>query len=389
MLNVIVTDGDERAALAATRSLGRSGTVHVVAERRNSLAGMSRRATSRHAAPSPLADPGAFAAAVSNLAASTGADVVLPISDAACRALLSVRDHLAAAVLAAPPAEAYSRISDKAVVAELAREQGIEIPPGAVATSEDDAVRIAVELGWPVVLKPVESVASERDGGVRKVGVERVDDAEAMRKAWSCSVGTSKALVQRIVPGWGEGVFVLRSGGETIAAFAHRRLREKPPGGGVSVLRESIALDRDLLRRVESVLDSVGFEGVAMAEFKCDERTTWLMEFNARLWGSLQLALDAGIDFPRLLIESALGRRPEPVEQYQAGVRSRWLLGDVDHAIALARGGCDAKGRSGLVAGLGVLLRSTGPRSRFEVFRLTDPAPFLHELRDWLRALAR
>jgi predicted ATP-grasp superfamily ATP-dependent carboligase len=157
----------------------------------------------------------------------------------------------------------------------------------------------------------------------------------------------------------------------------------------VSVLRESIALDRDLLRRVESVLDSVGFDGVAMAEFKCDERSTWLMEFNARLWGSLQLALDAGIDFPRLLIESALGRRPEPVEQYQVGVRSRWLLGDVDHAIALARGGCDAQGRSGLVAGLGVLLRSTGPRSRFEVFRLTDPAPFFHELRDWLRALAR
>ena len=44
---------------------------------------------------------------------------------------------------------------------------------------------------------------------------------------------------------------------------------------------------------VEAMLDAVDFEGVAMAEFKTDGHNAWLMEFNARLWGSLQLAIDA------------------------------------------------------------------------------------------------
>jgi hypothetical protein len=110
------------------------------------------------------------------------------------------------------------------------------------------------------------------------------------------------------------------------------------------------------------------------------------MEFNARLWGSLQLAVDAGVDFPRLLVEAALGRRPATVERFALGVRSRWELGDLDHAIALARGHADTRGRSGLRAALAVLLRPAGPRSRWEVLRAGDPRPALHELRAWLHA---
>ena len=38
-----------------------------------------------------------------------------------------------------------------------------------------------------------------------------------------------------------------------------------------------------------------------MVEFKHDERdgVPKLMEINGRFWGSLQLAIDAGVDFPR------------------------------------------------------------------------------------------
>src|SRR5690606_30931719 len=60
----------------------------------------------------------------------------------------------------------------------------------------------------------------------------------------------------------------------------------------------------------------------------------YLMEVNGRFWGSLQLAVDAGVDFPRLLVDAATGRQPSPVHEYRFGVRSRWWWGDVDHLLA-------------------------------------------------------
>ena len=143
------------------------------------------------------------------------------------------------------------------------------------------------------------------------------------------------------------------------------------------------------LSQVEEVLDAAGYEGVAMAEFKTDGTRTWLMEFNARLWGSLQLAIDAGVDFPGLLVRSAMGRPVEPVRDYRVGVQSRWLLGDLDHALLLARGEVAPDGRTGIGAALSVLLRPAGSGTRWEVLRAGDPCPFLLESSRWLRRLLR
>jgi hypothetical protein len=49
---------------------------------------------------------------------------------------------------------------------------------------------------------------------------------------------------------------------------------------------------------------------VPMLEFKQDSRTgrPFLMEVNGRFWGSLQLALDAGVDFPYFVFQLAIGQ---------------------------------------------------------------------------------
>jgi predicted ATP-grasp superfamily ATP-dependent carboligase len=244
-------------------------------------------------------------------------------------------------------------------------------------------------LGYPVIVKPVESVTREGSGPLRRTEVTIAQRAADLADAWQHAAGGAPALVQSVVPGWGEGLFVLRWGGRTLARFAHRRLREKPPEGGVSTLRESIAVDRDELARFEGLLDELRFDGVAMAEYRTDGRTRWLMEFNARFWGSLQLAIDAGVDFPRLLVEAAAGMQCAEPPPYRVGVRSRWLLGDLDHALLLARGGRNASGDSGLCAALRVLLAPNGSACHLEVLRLDDPLPFLLELRAWVASLAR
>src|SRR4029077_21269913 len=114
-----------------------------------------------------------------------------------------------------------------------------------------------------------------------------------------------------------------------------RRLVENPPAGGASVLSESAPVEARLRDDAIRLLGPIGWHGVAMMEYKQDESTGafFLMEVNGRFWGSLQLAIDAGVDFPFLAWQLATGQRPEVRRPYAVGVKNRWLCGDVDHLL--------------------------------------------------------
>jgi predicted ATP-grasp superfamily ATP-dependent carboligase len=80
-----------------------------------------------------------------------------------------------------------------------------------------------------------------------------------------------------------------------------------------------------------SLLKEFNWHGVAMVEFKLDERTNEpvLMEINPRFWGSLNQAISAGVNFPLLLHTMAVEGDVKPVLNYKLGFKSRWLLGDI------------------------------------------------------------
>jgi len=104
------------------------------------------------------------------------------------------------------------------------------------------------------------------------------------------------------------------------------------------------------------------------------------MEVNGRFWGSLQLAIDAGVDFPELLVRCAAGERVPEYRDYRIGVRSRWFWGDMDHFYLRFRD--EPKWRAARDL-LGSFLR----RHRNEVWRWSDPLPFAVETLQWLGAL--
>jgi hypothetical protein len=58
------------------------------------------------------------------------------------------------------------------------------------------------------------------------------------------------------------------------------------------------------------------------------------MEVIPKLWGSISLAIAAGVDFPGLLYRLAIQGDVAPVFEYQVGVRCRFLLGDTLHFLA-------------------------------------------------------
>ena len=176
--------------------------------------------------------------------------------------------------------------------------------------------------------------------------------------------------------------------GQIVAQFAHRRIREKPPSGGVSVLCESICAPEEALVAQEGLLEKWRWFGVAMVEFKCDRRDSVpkLMEVNARFWGSLQLAISAGVDFPFLLCRLANNEKIDKQSDYEIGLKSRWELGDLDHLlIRLRRRKKDSILPYNAPSRGKVLVDFIGdffnPSVKHEVLRSDNPKPFFWEFR--------
>jgi hypothetical protein len=136
-----------------------------------------------------LANREGFAAAISALSKQIGADVVVPPADADCRALIPVRERLEPAALAAPSLDAYERASHKG---ELAPSVGLAVAEGDEVAGVEEAVAVGRSLGWPVVIRPVESVAVEPDGGLRKRGVVRAVGEDELRTTWDATVGAGQ-----------------------------------------------------------------------------------------------------------------------------------------------------------------------------------------------------
>lgn len=389
---VLVTDGDERASLAIVRSLGAAGASVVVCSPGGaSLAGASKYAVADIATPGPLADPTAFLESLARSVRRHAIDCLLPVTEASLRPVLESRRLFDGVLLPFPPHDMFVRASDKRQLMQMADRLSVPVPAQAVLASAGEARSDeAARLRYPLVLKPSRSVV-EDGGRSLKLSVRHVvDDDELSRELATLPAAAFPVLLQERVSGPGIGVFLLRWDDRILARFAHRRLREKPPSGGVSVYRESISPPAEALRHAESLLQELDWRGVAMVEFKYDERTDvpYLMEINGRFWGSLQLAIDAGVDFPRLLLGAALGRPPESPVEGRPGIRLRWLMGDLDHLLLRLRKSPEeldlpagAPGRLGSTASF---LLPWRPGDRWEVLRPSDPRPFLRELRSWV-----
>ncbi len=327
---VLVTDGQQRKALAAVRSLGRAGHRPLVAEEMwLTTSFFSRFAAGRAVYPSPLRGRAVFGRWLAAFVRAHGVEVLLAMDDATLEAALETPPPCAGLF---PPPEAFHLFRDKAATLQAAARVGVSVPRWVVADTEPErALRQAEALGYPVVLKPRVS-----SGGR---GLVLAEDPAALVAALAAQPG-QEPLLQGWV-GWGAQYDVgllYDAGGRRVAAFVQRELRHYPLTGGPSTVQESVQAP-ELVRLADRLLASAGWIGPAEVEFRLDAAgVPRLMEVNPRYWASLALAIQCGVDFPRLHVALALGRPVEPVLEYAVGRRCRWLLpGDILHYLANPR----------------------------------------------------
>ena len=385
---ILVTDAGRGSAVSIIRSLGRRGWRVIAADAdRASLGFRSRHAAARLVYPSPARRPAEFVQYVVTAVADYGIDLIIPVTDAAILPLSEERSRLTGMCrVAMPDPDSLRLVTDKEGTLALAAELGIRIPLSVPLESGEAGKVAAARLGWPVVLKPRFSRIYRDRTSIEAYGVTYANCPEDVEARLRPLEGRCDVLVQEYCAGVGYGVGLLMHEGRPLAAFQHRRIHELPLTGGASSLRESVPLDPVLYDQSVRLLGALRWTGLAMVEFKVGSAGPVLMEVNGRVWGSLPLAVVAGVDFPRLLAELYLVGPPapgaKPQLRYRLGVRARNLTLDVVWIAAAVSGirrypFLKTPGRGHGMIGVLELL---DPRCRWDLMALDDPGPGLAEI---------
>jgi predicted ATP-grasp superfamily ATP-dependent carboligase len=336
MNNILILDGMNKNTLAIVRHLGKMkvGKIHVVSYQKASICFFSRYVSKTYIIPNPSKEE-AFVSGLVEILTATPFLLMIPVGyksfDICTRHLEQFTPFTK---LYLPPAKSLKIAADKRLTNNLAIESHVPVPENyqmdQLIAGDKESVKFPLVIKAPVELgKSI--VAYAHNASELSAVYQRIE--KALKNP------DLKPLIQEYINGEGVGFFAYYEDGTCKRIFMHRRIREFPASGGASVCAEAF-YDERLLKYGKALLDKLQWNGVAMIEFKKDEKSNEykLMEINPKFWGSLDLSLIAHVNFPYFLVQRAIGN---PVEQdfaFETNHRFQWLLnGELYHCIERPR----------------------------------------------------
>ena len=333
-MRVLILDGHSRAALESAQSLGRRGAeIDLACESEVCLAFASRYVANRLRQP-PSVPADHVREWLVRKHGERNYDLIVPSTDVALNVMRSLEEsHPVRTKAVLPGSRSLDIAVDKLSTYRVAQALGIALPH-AITIPQHGPVPECER--YPVVLK-------SRHSRVVMAGVNRrleaviARDATQRERVLASWLPYTAVQQQEFVFGRGFGIEMLFDRGRALWHFAHERVHEMPLTGGGSSYRRSIAPPPHLLQMAERLLGELSWHGAAMVEFRGDGRgRDYLMEINPRLWGSLALPIDCGVDFPAGLAALATAQRVPAQPRYRIGYFTRDLASDVQwHKVNL------------------------------------------------------
>jgi predicted ATP-grasp superfamily ATP-dependent carboligase len=130
---------------------------------------------------------------------------------------------------------------------------------------------------------------------------------------------------------------VAREGGDALARVQQRAEAIWPPGAGGSVRAVTVPVDETLAEQVSRLLVELGWTGLAQVQFISGKGEPALLDLNGRFYGSLELAVAAGVDLAAVWAAQAAGRPAPTCAEARVGVRYHSLEGDLRRVMARPR----------------------------------------------------
>jgi predicted ATP-grasp superfamily ATP-dependent carboligase len=326
---ILLLDSINKNTLAIARHLGRSKqyTIHVAYHTFFSITNYSKYISKKHKLCSPK-DKAAFQLKLIQLLKTEKFDLVIPVGFSSYTACADIQEEIRKyADIIITSSQNIDIAASKAQTYQLA--ERINVPcPKTIYISDRAAVH-HLELEYPIVLKgPFEA---------GKNIVTYVYNKEDLIREFYAMIEKNNftephlPLIQEFIRGDGYGFFAYYEQGLCKRVFMHQRIREYPAKGGASVCAQSFS-DPLLMEYGKRILDHLKWNGVAMVEFKKDVDGIYkLMEINPKFWGSLDLALCAGVNFPQYLIDQHNRQEVTYSEKFK-DIRFQWILnGELFH----------------------------------------------------------
>lgn len=331
----------------------------------------------RHYLPEYAAAPDAWVAALRDLVRREQISLVFPTSDQTLIALARHADEIGRERLALPNPEAAAIFIDKGATRALAAELGVPVAAGGLGSDAGFVALARAGWGLPLVLKPRQSHVLGSPVGKAYARIVRTE-AEL---AQALAATDDSFVLEKFFDGTGVGVSILARDGQVLQIYQHGRLRQAWETGPSSA-RISQSVDEELSAAVLKIAAAVSLTGVAMFEFRRKAPGDFvLLEVNARLWGSLPLAVEAGADFPVWLYDLLVHEREPAPAPYRIGLVRRDLSGEYRRIADKLTGAGGIRQRlAGLAAGAGLVVALLRPRS-FDTWAGDDPGPFRQEVR--------
>lgn len=375
---VLVLGDDARSFLTVIRSLGRKGiNVHVGWCSDNCIALKSKYVSQYHCIPKFEHNNYNWISSFKKLLQDEKYDLVIPTNDPSILPLNAYRNEFDdLANIAIPEKKGFHITYDKYETIKLAQKLEIHVPAQILVSDINQIKKTINQLGIPLIIKPISSFSLNELNNKQKV-VQANSLSEATGKAkWMLQKGN--VVVQKNFNGVGVGLEILANKGQVLCYFQHMRIHEPREGGGSSY-RKSVKVNNEILDAGKKIIKELEYTGVAMIEFKMNTASQeWvLIEINGRFWGSLPLAVSAGVDFPYYLYRMIVyGDRFFPNE-YRVNVYSRNLTLDFNWYIASLRTG--KLKINTILSDMNNIIRF---REKSDAFTLDDPLPGIHEVKN-------
>jgi len=150
--------------------------------------------------------------------------------------------------------------------------------------------------------------------------------------------------------------------GSIIQEFQYLKLRQFPAGFGTGTYLESVRNEK-LTSAAAMIIKEFEYTGIFELEFLTYENSIMVLEMNPRTWKSINFATDCGQNLVASYACYGLnGVKPEASSEYKTGLTWAHIVADITSCLS-----------SGT-------LPKYRPNTKFAVFALEDPLPFLFEI---------
>lgn len=381
MTAALIPGGQVVQSYACVRSLSNHGIDTIVASAEsNPPTAASRFCTESVLVSDPEEDFRSYKEELLDIARRPAVDTVVPIRPHDTYLLSRYRAEFDAVTdLAVPSLDRYHSVNDRVQLAQTAEKAGVPVPEtSTVREVEDWSGKQIVKSRYNMLGDSVDPGRDPADISLSKsythLAAGERPDADALREAFG-----HDPLVQEYVPSTAEYMIgALYDHGDPLAMFQHRQIRGDSYTGGGGVYRESVDIP-ELADVAHSLLDELDWHGLACIEYMRHEETDEfvLTEINPRLWQSLASARRAGAEFPLYYWYLATGRRDLIDCDYELGVGTHYLYGEVSHLLSILQSDSPNVTRPSIGERTVEILESCLREPSFDYLALDDPWPFV------------